>query len=246
MVSRDTPFLNESEIAEICRELDARTPQETLAWAMDRYGDKLALATSFQIDGMAILDMASKIGPPPRVITVDSGRLHPETYDLMDQVSERYGIPIEVYYPDTADLQSFVHREGINAFYRTVSLRQRCCDIRKVAPIRKALAGLDIWVSGLRRDQSPERARVQKLEIDARGEHLLKLNPLADWTHEQVWQYIHAHRIPYNRLYDMSFRSIGCAPCTRPIAPGQDERAGRWWWEQDSKRECGIHRASQD
>jgi thioredoxin-dependent adenylylsulfate APS reductase len=185
--------------------------------------------------------MASRLDGNVRVITVDSGRLPEETYELMDAVRERYGLQIEAYTPDSGELEGFVRREGVNAFYRSVPLRVQCCEIRKVNPLRKVLQELDAWVSGWRRDQWTTRKDIMKVEIDHEHGGLLKLNPLADWTEDQVWEYIRAYDVPFNRLYERGYRSIGCAPCTRPTEADEDPRAGRWWWEQGSRKECGIH-----
>jgi phosphoadenosine phosphosulfate reductase len=233
--------LDEREIVEVADAFEHRPPQDLLRWAIERFGSGLAIATSFQADGMVLLDMACRIEPRVRVVTVDSGRLHQETYDLMERVRERYQIEIEVFYPDTDALQSFVRLNGVNAFYRSTSLRRGCCEIRKVEPLRRALAGYAAWVSGQRRDQSATRQYVRKLESDLTCEGLIKLNPLADWTEGEVWDYLRANDVPYNALYDQGYTSIGCAPCTRPTQPGEDPRAGRWWWEQDTPKECGIH-----
>jgi phosphoadenosine phosphosulfate reductase len=234
-------YLDEWEVGEIALELDDHEPREVLRWGMERFGGRLAICSSFQSDGMAILDMAWRIDPGVRVFTVDSGRMHPETYNLMEQVRQRYGLAIEVYYPNSAELEPFVLREGINAFYRAVPLRLRCCEIRKVNPLKKVLEDLDAWVTGLRRDQWASRSNIRKVEIDHDHGGLLKLNPLADWTEEEVWEYVHTNDLTYNALYDQGFTSIGCAPCTRPANPGEDARAGRWWWEKNAPKECGIH-----
>ena len=190
---------------------------------------------------MVILDIASKLPAQPRVFTIDTGRLPQETYDLVDAVPDRYGVEVEVYHPDHEDLTQFVGREGVNPFYRSVELRLRCCEIRKVGPLNRALAGYDAWITGLRRTQNATRASVAKVELDAAHGGMVKLNPLADWDYERVWQYIRDNDVPYNRLYDQGYTSIGCAPCTRPIQPGEDLRAGRWWWENGVPSECGIH-----
>jgi thioredoxin-dependent adenylylsulfate APS reductase len=234
-------LLDEWEVGEIAVELDDQEPQEVLRWGIERFGKRLALCTSLQSDGMALLDMAWRIDPTVRVFTVDTGRMHPETYELMERVREKYGIAIEVYYPDPAELEPFVRQHGINAFYRSVPLRLRCCEIRKVNPLKKVLDGLDAWVTGLRRDQWASRSNIRKVEIDHDHGGLLKLNPLADWMDDEVWEYIRANDVPYNTLYDKGFTSIGCAPCTRPTAPGEDPRAGRWWWEVNAPKECGMH-----
>jgi thioredoxin-dependent adenylylsulfate APS reductase len=241
MYDVDDDYLDEWEVGELAIELDDKNPQDVLAWAMNRFGSRLSICTSFQSDGMAILDMAWRIDPQVRVFTVDSGRMHPETYELMDRVRERYGIPIEVYYPDSRQLEPFVRREGVNPMYRAVPLRLRCCEIRKVNPLKRALGDLDAWVTGLRRDQWASRSNIRKIEIDHDHGGLLKVNPLADWTEEEVWEYIRDNDVPYNTLYDQGYTSIGCAPCTRPTKAGEDARAGRWWWEKNAPKECGIH-----
>jgi phosphoadenosine phosphosulfate reductase len=175
------------------------------------------------------------------VITVDSGRLHQETHDLIDQVRERYQIPIEVYSPEAAELESFVSEHGPNPFYRSLELRVRCCEIRKVSPLTRALSGFDAWVSGQRRDHMTTRRSIRVVERDRAHGGIVKLNPLASWSEDQVWEYLRAHDVPHNALYDRGFTSIGCAPCTRATRPGDDPRAGRWWWEAEATKECGIH-----
>jgi phosphoadenosine phosphosulfate reductase len=234
-------YFDEWEVGNLALELDDKPPQEVLEWAIDTLGRKLAICTSFQSDGMAILDMAWRIDPNVRVFTVDSGRMHAETYDLMDRVRERYDIPVEIYYPNAAELEPFVLTAGVNSFYRSVPLRLRCWEIRKVNPLKKVLETLDGWVTGLRRDQWASRSNIRKLEIDHDHGGLLKVNPLADWTEDEVWEYIRENDVPYNELYDKGYTSIGCAPCTRPTQAGEDPRAGRWWWETNAPKECGIH-----
>lgn len=233
--------LDQREADHLAAELDGRHPQEVLRWGLQRFGRRLAICTSLQADGMAILDMARRIDPAVRVFTIDTGRMPAETYALIDQVRDRYDVALEVYYPDAAELERFVREEGVNPFYRSVPLRLGCCEIRKVNPLNKVLVGLDAWVTGIRRDQSTTRAAVRPIEIDHDHGGLVKLNPLANWTEEQVWEYICANDVPYNALYNQGYTSIGCAPCTRPTAAGEDPRAGRWWWEIDAPKECGIH-----
>ena len=233
-------------IAELHLELLAasfedRTPQDLLRWAIGRYGRELAIATSFQAEGMVLLDMAWRIDPGIRVITVDSGRLHQETYDLIDQVRERYQIRIEVYSPEAAELEDFVGEHGLNPFYRSLELRVRCCEIRKVSPLTRALTGFDAWISGPAARPSDDPTRHPRVELDEAHGGMVKLNPLASWSDEQVWDYLRAHDVPYNALYDRGFTSIGCAPCTRATRPGDDPRAGRWWWEDEATKECGMH-----
>jgi phosphoadenylyl-sulfate reductase (thioredoxin) len=181
-------LLDEFEAGELAVELDDKEPQEVIAWTLDRFGDRAAVCTSFQNDGMAILDMAWRIDPKVRVFAVDTGRMHQETYDLIDRVRERYDMNIEIYYPDAKELATFVSREGINPFYRSVPLRLRCCEIRKVNPLLKVLDGLDAWITGLRRDQWASRSNIRKVEIDGDHGGIAKVNPLADWTEEEVWE----------------------------------------------------------
>jgi thioredoxin-dependent adenylylsulfate APS reductase len=190
---------------------------------------------------MAILDMAWRINPKVRVFTIDTGRLPQETYALLDQVREKYSIDIEVYFPDATQVESIVRRHGINLFYRSVQERLLCCEARKVLPLQRVLASLDAWVTGLRRDQTSTRAAVGKIELDTDHGGLIKVNPLASWTDEEVWSYIRAHKVPYHPFYDQGYTSIGCAPCTRPTEAGEDQRAGRWWWETGVAKECGMH-----
>jgi len=235
--------LAELHLELLATSFEDRSPQDLLRWAIGCYGRELAIATSFQAEGMVLLDMAWRIDPRIRVITVDSGRLHQETYDLIDQVRERYGIPIEVYSPEAAELQSFVGEHGPNSFYRSLELRVRCCEIRKVSPLTRALSGFDAWISGQRREHLTTRRGIRVVERDrAHGRKgIVKLNPLANWSEVQVWEYLRAHDVPHNALYDRGFTSIGCAPCTRAARPGDDPRAGRWWWEAEATKECGIH-----
>jgi phosphoadenosine phosphosulfate reductase len=229
------------EIGAIAAEFERRPPQDLLRWALERFGARLALATSFQADGMVLLDMAHRIDPGIRVVTVDSGRLRQETYEFIDRVRERYAIPIAVYSPQAVELETFVGEHGANPFYRSLELRVRCCEIRKVSPLTRALTGLDAWVSGQRRDHATSRRGIRVVERDDLHGGIVKLNPLAHWSDEQVWDYLGAHDVPHNPLYDQGFTSIGCAPCTRPTEPGDDPRGGRWWWEQHATKECGIH-----
>ncbi len=188
-----------------------------------------------------MLDLLLAAAPDARVFTLDTHVLFPETYETWKRVEERYGIAIEVYYPDAAALESFVGAHGPNPFYRSLDLRVRCCEIRKVGPLTRALSGREAWISGQRRDHWATRRNVRPVEIDHQHGGLVKLNPLANWTDEQTWAYIGANGVPHNALYDRGYTSIGCAPCTRPTTAGEDPRAGRWWWEEDGSKECGIH-----
>lgn len=233
--------LSHHDVTQLAARYDTQSPQEVLAWALDRFDSRLALCTSFQADGMAILDMAWRLNPKVRVFTIDTGRLPQETYALLDRVREQYGIDIEAYFPDATQVESLVRRHGINLFYRSVESRLLCCQARKVLPLNRVLATLNAWVTGLRRDQSSTRAAIHKIELDHEHGGLVKINPLADWDEQQVWNYIRAHNVPYHPFYDQGYTSIGCAPCTRPTTAGEDARAGRWWWETNAPKECGMH-----
>ncbi len=237
----DRDLLDEYEAGELAIQFDPEEPEAVIAWALDRWHPQIASCTSFQAEGMVILDLAWRINPNLRVFTVDTGRLPQETYDIIERVRDRYGIDVEIYFPETHAVEAMVHRYGPNLFYRSVEARLLCCSLRKVEPIRRVLAGLDAWITGLRREQWASRANIRKIEIDHDHGGLAKISPLADWTYEEVWDYIRANDVPYHPLYDQGYTSIGCVPCTRPTQPGEDLRAGRWWWEQNAPKECGIH-----
>lgn len=225
------------------RQLAGGTPAEVLEWGLGAFPrERLALCTSFQDEGMVLLDMAWKIDPSISVFTIDSGRLPQETLDLIDEVRERYRISVEVVYPDAAEVSALVSRHGPNLFYQSAELRLSCCAVRKVNPLNRRLASLDAWITGLRRHQNAERAGIGVVEIDEVHGGIVKINPLAEWSPEQVLEYVAENRLPRNALYDRGYTSIGCEPCTRPTEPGEDPRAGRWWWEQGA-RECGLHYA---
>jgi thioredoxin-dependent adenylylsulfate APS reductase len=234
--------LDEWEAGELAVEYDDQAPQAVIRWALETFAPhRIGVCTSFQSDGMAILDMAWRIDPGVRVFTVDTGRMPQETYELIERVRERYGFQVEMYFPDAREVEAMVRRNGVNLFYNAVPLRLTCCDIRKVRPLLRVLRGLDGWITGLRRDQWATRSNIRKIELDHDHGGIVKVNPLADWTDEEVWGYIRANDVPYHPLYDQGYKSIGCAPCTRPVAPGEDARSGRWWWETDAPKECGMH-----
>ena len=213
--------------------------QETLAKIAAEFSPA-ALASSLQAEDMVLVDALARARLPIGVFAIDTGRLHADTLALIPQVKARYGIAIEVMTPRAEAVASYVRFYGRDAFYASVDLRQRCCGIRKVEPLARALAGKRAWISGQRRGQSSARTRLAEREFDA-VHGLEKFNPLAAWSEGDVWEYIRAHDVPVSRLYEQGYRSIGCAPCTRPVLPGEDLRAGRWWWESDEKKECGLH-----
>ena len=214
---------------------------DLLAWGIERFGERLAISAAGGVDGMALIDMARSIDPGIRVFTLDTGRLPPETYALFEKVRERYGVDVEFVAPDGEAVGALLTEHGPNLMYRSVDLRLRCCEVRKVEPLTRKLATLDAWVTGLRREQWKSRSRVKKVELDQDHGGVVKLNPLADWTLDQVWTYVREHGVPTHELFGHGYTSIGCAPCTRPVLPGEPERSGRWWWETDVDKECGIH-----
>jgi len=217
-------------------------PQQLLTWALKTFAPKIALSCSFGApEGLVLLDMMHRIDPASRVFVLDTGRLPQATYDLIDRVRDRYDKPIEVIFPESSAVEAMVRSKGMNLFYESIENRQLCCRIRKVEPLNRYLAGLDAWVTGLRRDQGVTREETAKAHLDPQHGGIVKLNPIADWTHEQVLAYVRLHNVPTNRLHAEGYPSVGCDPCSRAIAPGDDPRAGRWWWESPETRECGIH-----
>ncbi|MDR2129712.1 MAG: phosphoadenylyl-sulfate reductase [Odoribacteraceae bacterium] len=215
--------------------------EEFLRYILDTFGDRVALASSLGLEDQLLTDLVLRLRPGTRVFTLDTGRLFPETYRLIDRTNKRYGIKIDLFFPDHALVQEMVRAEGINLFYDSVEKRQRCCQTRKLEPLRRAFTGLEAWICGLRREQSVTRQETRRVERDeANG--LYKFNPLINWSEEEVRAYIVEHEVPYNTLHDAGYPSIGCEPCTRAVAPGEDPRAGRWWWESPLHKECGLHR----
>ncbi len=221
--------------------LEGKEAQDIVRWAIEQFGDRVALASSFGAEDVVLIHMMTQVTPKPRIFTLDTGRLNPETYDVMDKIRQRYQIPLEVMFPKTDSVEQMVREKGLNLFYHSIENRKLCCGIRKVEPLNRALSSLDAWITGLRRDQVVTRAAVKKIEVDDAHGGIVKINPLAEWTWEQVMDYVKANQIPYNVLHDQGYPSIGCAPCTRAIKPGEDFRAGRWWWERPEQKECGLH-----
>jgi phosphoadenosine phosphosulfate reductase len=229
------------EIENLNRRFAAAAPEELLAYFLELLGNSIALSSSLSIEDQVLTHMIKRIDPNARVFTLDTGRLFPETYSLIDKTNLQYGTHIEVFFPDCHEVQEMVNREGVNLFYESVEKRRQCCRVRKLSPLKRAFAGLEAWICGLRREQSVTRENMQTVEWDEHN-RLVKLNPLVSWTEEQVWNYIRQHQVPYNPLHDKRYPSIGCQPCTRAVAPGEDVRAGRWWWEAPEHKECGLHR----
>jgi thioredoxin-dependent adenylylsulfate APS reductase len=202
---------------------------------------RLALSTSFGPESIVILDLLSDMDARPRVVTVDTGRLPEQTHGLMDRVRARFGLEIEVLRPEPEAVDAMVRERGMDLFYRSLDDRLRCCDTRKVEPLTKALRNVDGWITGLRREQAATRWKTPKISLDFEHGLIWKVSPLADWSSERVWHYIRKRDLPYNTLHDIGYPSVGCAPCSRPVKPGEDPRSGRWWWEAPESRECGLH-----
>jgi phosphoadenosine phosphosulfate reductase len=233
MIEQDFDQL-ERRISQIQPVAENWSAQQVLRWAFDKFGSKVAISSAFGAEGMTLIDMASRIHPDFRLFTVDTEFLFPETYNLMDQIGERYGIGIEKVY-SVLSPQEQEHQHGPALWSRDPD---RCCELRKVEPLRRKLAELDAWITSIRRDQTSFRAGARKIEWDTKF-GLVKINPIADWSTKQVWRYLHDHKVPYNPLHDRNFPSIGCTHCTRAIRPGEDPRAGRW--SDFAKTECGLH-----
>ncbi len=215
--------------------------QAAIRWALGTFGRRAALSSSLSLEDQTVTQlMVAADKEDTRVFTLDTGRQFPETYELIDRTEMTYGIRIEVFFPDFQKVQEMVREHGINLFYDSIELRHLCCGIRKIDPLKRALDGVEVWITGLRRSQSVTRAHMQMVEYDA-DDDVLKLNPLLLWSEQDVKDYVRANAIPYNKLHDQGFPSIGCQPCTRAVRPGEDVRAGRWWWEDPDKRECGLH-----
>lgn len=219
--------------------LNGLSAGEGLALIAELFPGKVVFSTSLGQEDQVITQLIASQNLPIQIFSLDTGRLFPETLDLLSRTEARYKQKIKVYYPTTNSVEKLVNAIGINGFYESVENRKSCCFVRKVEPLKRALAGNDIWITGLRAEQSANRSDMKRIEWDEANQ-IIKYNPLMDWTFDQMSAYINQHRIPYNPLHDQGFVSIGCAPCTRAILPGEDARAGRWWWEE-SKKECGLH-----
>jgi phosphoadenosine phosphosulfate reductase len=224
----------------------AEAPAEAiLAAALDAFHPDLAFACSLGLEDVALLDLIARGGLRPRVFFLDTGRLNQETYDTLEAVRARYGLPIEVYCPRTEAVQALLAAKGPNSFYASLENRSECCRIRKVEPLGRALAGASAWLTGLRREQGPTRGGLGPFQWDPEHGGLVKVNPLFRWSLPEVWAYVRAHDVPHNPLHERGYPSIGCAPCTRAVAPGGDPRSGRWWWEEPEHKECGLHRSKE-
>ena len=231
---------NQNSVQDILLKIKGLSEAESLKVLSDQFSGTVVFSTSFSFEDQVITDLIASENLPVEIFTLDTGRLFPETYSTWTQTLEKYQNKIVAYYPDASALQQFVEEKGPNSFYESVDNRKSCCHIRKVEPLQRALKGKQLWVTGIRAEHSPNRHDMQQVEWDSTNQ-VLKFHPLLHWTTEQVKEYIKQHTIPYNPLHDKGFVSIGCAPCTRAIRPGEDFRAGRWWWEDSTGKECGLH-----
>ncbi len=222
-------------------EFGTGSAEKVLSYFLTKFKGKIALSSSLSVEDQLLTDMVVNIDADAEIFTLDTGRLFPETYDLIDRTAKKYKKEIKVYFPEAADVEKMVHDKGMNLFYSSIENRKLCCNLRKLKPLARAMKGLDVWITGLRREQSVTRLDMQMIEWDENN-NLLKLNPLINWTEAEVWKRIKERNIPYNPLHKKGFVSIGCQPCTRAILPGEDPRAGRWWWENPETRECGLHK----
>jgi len=226
---------------ELILKLKGKTNDEILRWFLYEFKGRIVLSSSLGAEDQVLTDMLVKIAPETRIFTLDTGRLFYETYELIEKTCLRYKIKMEIYSPNSEQVEAMVAQKGINLFYLSIENRKECCNIRKIVPLKRAFNGAEVWICGLRKDQSVTRLEAQMVEWDdANG--MIKLNPLIDWTEKQVWDYIKENGVPYNTLHDKGYPSIGCQPCTREIFPGEDIRAGRWWWENADSKECGLHK----
>ncbi len=231
---------SQKRLAELVQQTRSLDPREALSWLATRFPGKTVFSSSLGMEDQAITHLIWENDIPVDIFTLDTGRLFQETYSLMERMFDRYGKRIRVCFPDAGQVQELVNEKGPDCFYESVENRKACCGIRKVAPLGLALKGMDCWVTGIRAGQSGLRSATPRVEWDsARG--LVKFHPLLNWSLEEVRAYLSENQIPYNPLHDRGFVSIGCAPCTRALKPGEDERAGRWWWENNDSKECGLH-----
>jgi phosphoadenosine phosphosulfate reductase len=235
--------LDRSEILAAAGRLAGTEPKAVLKWALERFGAKLAIASSFSIEDCVVIDMACRLDAKVRVFALDTGRLPDETYMTAERVRAKYDVEIEWQFPDRAAVETLERTKGLYSFRDSLDNRHECCGIRKVEPLGRALAGLDAWVTGLRREQSVTRTDTPELEVDDNHGGMCKVNPIIAWSEAQVRGYANELRVPIHPLHDRGYPSIGCAPCTRAVAPGEHARAGRWWWENPENKECGLHPA---
>lgn len=234
-------MIHKDNIAELNRLFEKTSPEQVLQYFISELGARVALASSLGAEDQVLTDMICRIDKAARIFTLDTGRLFPETYSLIERTNMQYGIKMELCFPDYRNVERMVAQSGVNLFYESVEKRKECCTARKIEPLRRAFSTLDAWICGLRREQSVTRHDMQVVEWDE-GNGLIKINPLINLSEDEVWQYIRQNGVPYNKLHDSDFPSIGCQPCTRAVKDGEGVRAGRWWWESPEHKECGLHK----
>lgn len=233
-------IFNKEDIAGLNAQLAGKSAQEIIAFFIDKMGDKITFGSSMGAEDQVITQMLSLNAKAFNIFTLDTARLFPETYDLIDLTNKKYGIKITPFFPAYDEVEEMVNEHGINLFFDSIDNRHLCCQIRKLNPLKRALKGREAWFTGLRRAQSVTRVDMQIVEWDENS-GMLKINPLIEWSEDEVWAYIEQHKIPFSPLHKKGYPSIGCQPCTRAIMEGEDVRAGRWWWENPDTRECGLH-----
>jgi phosphoadenosine phosphosulfate reductase len=232
---------NQEKAQELSKLLEEASAKEIVSFFLENYKGDIVFSTGLGAEGQVITDMiVKKDKEAVKFVTLDTGRLFPETYTLIDKTNKQYDIKMNVYFPDYKQVEKMVKEKGINLFYESVANRKQCCYLRKVEPLKRATKGYKIWIAGLRREQSITRLNLQPVQWDD-AYKVIKVHPLYDWSEQDVWNYIKEHDVPYNELHDKGYPSIGCEPCTRAVKPGEDIRAGRWWWEEPEKKECGLH-----
>lgn len=229
------------KIQQLNEQFSHLTAQEILEYFLNAYKGKIALSSSFGAEDQVLTHMILTIDKTAKIFTLDTGRLPYETYSVMDSTNLKYGIKVDVYFPEAKEVEELYKTQGINGFYESIENRKRCCFVRKIQPLQRALKGLEVWVTGLRASQSVTREQMQLVEYDEANQ-VIKLNPLLAWSEQDVWNFIKENKVPYNKLHDQGYPSIGCAPCTRAIKEGEDIRSGRWWWENPEHKECGLHK----
>ena len=234
-------MIDQSEIAQLNKQFENSNPQEIISYFINKFNDRITFATSFGAEDQVITDMIASIEKPCEIFTLDTGRMFPETYNILERTRMKYNFNIKVFFPEYHAVEKMVLEHSINLFYDSVENRKLCCSIRKTEPLKRALQNKEAWICGLRKEQSVTRKDINVVEWDELHQ-MLKINPLINWTEEQVWDYIKIKHIPYNKLHDQGFRSIGCQPCTRAVQEGEDVRSGRWWWEDPQHKECGLHK----
>lgn len=228
------------DVSEVVHQFKDSCAKEILEHFLDKYGSRAALSSSFGVEDQVLTHMLLSIDKNANIFTLDTGRLHPQTYSVMDATNLKYGIKVNVFFPKTGEIENLYKEQGVNGFYESLQNRKKCCFVRKIDSLQRALSELDIWITGLRASQSVTREDLKVIEFD-NVNGVIKVNPLLNWSEDDIWSYIKEHNIPYNSLHDEGYPSIGCAPCTRAVEQGADIRSGRWWWENPEHKECGLH-----